>query len=322
MPPHKASAAGTIYTSVRQNAISHHRAKNVALKYNQIRCFSAMTNKKLLISAAVILVLAASVYLGLRRQPSVVEKNDAGGAAASDATPFQPSDDALAPRAPAKTVVFPGLMDDDSDEEINRLRDFMDANDTAAIIEQASFLASCNDTHRRAEAIEALLWVSTPKAGMALLPLLHDSDEAIADGAFYALQHVLSTVSVQINGDVETGELTIGVTHDDGTIGSAAEGDEDSDEIQDSVDVNAAYDLWLNALKATASDDDAEALLITLAGIDAKFSVPILVDLQESGDSRLAALATEYLDMVTNRSGVTNREQAAEWLMQQEQNTP
>ena len=286
-----------------------------------------MAHKKILISIALVLALAFSVYLGTRSNASPDERPDPakGGGTPANAPsvvlqPDSPEADANAPAR--KTYIFPGLMDDDSDEEVNRLREFMDANDTAAIIEQAAFLASCNDTHRRAEAIEALTWVATPKAGMALLPLLNDSDEVIADGAFNALQHVLSTVGVQINGDVESGELTIGVTMDDGSIVSAAEGSEDSEEIQDSLDVNAAYELWLNAVKSAGSDEDAEALLINLVGIDAKFSVPVLVDLQESGDSRLAALATEYLDMATNRSGVTNREEAAEWLMQQEQVTP
>ena len=284
-----------------------------------------MNSKKVLIPIALILVLAASVYLGTRSNalPEETTGDHAGGAApaAPAVRSFHDGPEAADSAAARKTVIFPGLMDDDSDEEVNRLRDFMDANDTAAIIEQASFLASCNDTHRRAEAIEALTWVATPKAGMALLPLLNDSDEAIADGAFNALQHVLATVGVQINGDVESGELTIGITMDDGSLVSAAEGEEDSDD-SDSLDVNAAYELWLNAIKAAGSDDDMEALLINLVGIDAKFSVPLLVDLQETDDSRLAALATEYLDMATNRSGVTNREEAAEWLMQQEQEKP
>ena len=273
-----------------------------------------MIHKKATILVALLLVLAASVYLGMRRNALPQTTPPSEGAPPADTRTDQLPVKGTKSTPTRNPVIIRGLIDDDDDEEINRLREFLDSNDNNAIVEQAAFLASCDDSRRREEAIEALTWVATPKAGMALLPLLNDQDEEIAENAFGAMQHVLATIAVQINGDAETGELTIGITRDDGQI--------EFDTDDDALDVNEAYALWLNAIRMSPSEDDAETLLISLAGIDAKFSVPLLTDLQEDGNPHLSKLATEYLDMTTNRTGVTNREQAAEWLMQQEQNTP
>lgn len=187
-----------------------------------------------------------------------------------------------------------------TDEELQRLQEFLDANDNVAIVEQAAFLIDSEDALRREEAIDALTWVSTPQAGRVLLPSLRHPDPATAEQALSSLTHILNTLGTQIVEDPESGEL---LASDEG--GLSVEG------------LEQTFDLWVDAGKSVGSVDDLETLLIPLSGMDVKFAVPVLVELTEGLSGPMREKAAEYLDMATNSSGVTNREEAALWLQQQ-----
>ena len=189
-----------------------------------------------------------------------------------------------------------------SDPEIERLQEFLDDNDNESILAQAAFLAESEDEQRRIEAIDALIWVSTPQAARTLLPLLNDSNPEIAAQALNGLGHILNTISLHINEDAETGELV--VSEDEGSLMT--------DEM-----LQETYDLWLAACKAAQSADDLDTLLISLSGLDVKFCVPLLVDVLESTTGEKHNVVLEHLDIATNRDGVTNREEAALWLMKE-----
>ena len=190
------------------------------------------------------------------------------------------------------------------DEEIERLQEYLDANDNDAIVEQASFLAESEDPRRREEAIDALMWVSTPKAGMALLPLLRDQDEETYQAALSAMAHILNTIGTQIGDDSATGELVVGGSGDD-------KAGLDEDELQES------FELWVAACMALDNADDLEFLLISLTGLDVKFSVPVLVEVLEGTTGEMQEKAAWYLDVATNSDGVTNRDEAMLWLQEQ-----
>ena len=102
--------------------------------------------------------------------------------------------------------------------------------------------------------------------------------------------------------DAETGELAV----------SEEEGSLMTDEL-----LQETYDLWLAACKAAKNADDLDTLLISLSGLDVKFCVPLLVDVLESTTGEMHNVALEHLDIATNRDGVTNREEAALWLMKE-----
>lgn len=192
--------------------------------------------------------------------------------------------------------------DEPKDPEIERLQEFLDENDNESILAQASFLAESEDEQRRIEAIDALIWVATPQAARTLLPLLGDSNPEIAEQALNGLRHILNTISLHINEDAATGELAV----------SEEEGSLMTDEL-----LQESYDLWLAACKATQSADDLDTLLISLSGLDVKFCVPLLVDILENATGEKRDVVLEHLDIATNRDGVTNREEAALWLMKE-----
>lgn len=195
------------------------------------------------------------------------------------------------------------------DEEIERLQEFLDANDNEAIVEQARFLAESEDPRRREEAIDALVWVSTPQAGMALLPLLRDQDEETSQAALSAMSHILSTIGTRIYDDSETGELV--------SVGGGGDDDDDDDTGLSDEDLQENYDLWVAACVATNDADDLEMLLIQLTGLDVKFSVPVLLDVMDKTTDEKHEKAVWYLDVATNSDGVTNREEAMLWLQEQ-----
>ena len=197
---------------------------------------------------------------------------------------------------------FAQANDEPKDPEIERLQEFLDDNDNESILAQAAFLAESEDEQRRIEAIDALVWVSTPQAARTLLPLLDDNNPEIAVQALHGLGHILNTISLHVNEDAETGELAV----------SEEEGSLMTDEL-----LQETYDLWLAACKAAKNADDLDTLLISLSGLDVKFCVPLLVDVLESTTGEMHNVALEHLDIATNRDGVTNREEAALWLMKE-----
>ncbi|MBR4517776.1 MAG: HEAT repeat domain-containing protein [Victivallales bacterium] len=187
------------------------------------------------------------------------------------------------------------------DEEVLRLQEFLDANDNESIVAQAEFLLDSEDSQRREEAIDALVWVSTPQAGMALVPALRNQDEETSKQAVSAMSHILSTLATQVVADSQTGEL---VASDEDGLSTEALGE--------------AFDLWVAACQAVDNADDLEHLLIPLSGMEDNFSVPVLVELVETLTGEKREKAAEYLDMTTNRDGVTNREEAMLWLQAQQ----
>ena len=198
-----------------------------------------------------------------------------------------------------KSTVVPESLS--VDEELLRLQEFLDANDNESIVAQAEFLLDSEDPQRREEAIDALVWVSTPQAGMALVPALRNQDEETSKQAVSAMSHILTTLATQVVADSKTGEL---VASDEDGLSTEALGE--------------AFDLWVAACQAVDNADDLEHLLIPLSGMDDNFSVPVLVELVETLSGEKREKAAEYLDMTTNRDGVTNREEAMIWLQEQQ----
>ena len=187
------------------------------------------------------------------------------------------------------------------DEELLRLQEFLDANDNEAILEQAQFLLESEEPQRRSEAIDALVWVSTPQAGMVMVPALRNQDEETSKQAVAAMSHILTTLATQVVEDSQTGELV--ASDEDGL---STEGLEE------------AFDLWVAACQAVDNADDLEHLLIPLSGMDDSFSVPVLVELVETLSGEMREKAAHYLDITTNSDGVTNREGAMLWLQEQQ----
>ena len=255
--------------------------------------------------AAGLLVVA---YLGSRRS---LGPEPAGGNAPTVQSPdlSEASSGASAPNSGQSGL--PGVERSEftftgPDEEIQRLTEFLDDNDVPAALEQAKFLAESEDVRRRDEAVDAMLWVGSPAAGQVILPLLNDADPEVAERAQHALSHILATLATQIYEHPESGDLMMDAdSEEDGASGG--------DTLQ------ATFDLWVATCKATADEGALEELLIQLTGMDAKFAVPVLVDVIEAADGTKRTMALEYLDMATHGDGVTNREEAALWLLKQYQ---
>ncbi|MBP5638647.1 MAG: HEAT repeat domain-containing protein [Victivallales bacterium] len=263
-----------------------------------------MKLKVFLLISAIVIVLLVAFFTGVHHRH--VEQEEPFGV-------HEPIGETIAPIGtpePTSPSVVVDAVENDAggellaskDAEVQRLQDFLDENDADGILEQAAFLAESDDTNRREAAIDALIWLSSPKAGKVLIPLLKDSDPDISQQAFNGMLHVLNTLAVQISEDVENGELLVG----DG-----------ADEIMSEENLRETYDLWVAACLAVDDVDALENLLIGLSGVDVKLAVPALVDIVEGSQGALREKAAEYLDITTNRDGVTNREEAALWLMEQ-----
>ena len=255
--------------------------------------------------AAGLLVVA---YLGSRRSrvtepvggtAPTVQSPDLSEASPGASSPISEQNGLSGEERPELTFSGP-------DEEIQRLAEFLDDNDVPAALEQAKFLAESEDVRRRDEAVDAMLWVGSPAAGQVILPLLNDAEPEVAERAQHALSHILATLATQIYEHPESGDLMMDADSEEG----GASGDDT---------LQATFDLWVATCKATTDESALEELLIQLTSMDSKFAVPVLVDVIESADGAKRKMVLEYLDMATHGDGVTNREEAAVWLLKQYQ---
>lgn len=180
------------------------------------------------------------------------------------------------------------------DYEIERLQEFLDSNDNEKILEQAEFLAKSDSVERRQASLSALSWVASPKAGEITAGLLQDPDPDVANDAHDTMEHILSSIAIDIDED-ENGEL-----------------------VSAEFDLNEAMHTWHSAIWQASNDDNREQYLGSLSCTDVKFCIPVFLDMAESEDENLRNLGLEYLDKCTNSEGVTNREEARLWLLKRE----
>ena len=159
------------------------------------------------------------------------------------------------------------------------LQDLMDDADRhqEAKAKAMSMAASGSDLQQLA-AVNALRWIGGLDAKKTLVKLMADAGEEVSDEALRVLSHLLAQDLVA----------------------------EHPDPFDPTV--------WKEAILNVGNNAERESLLVLLGAHPARDSVPVLLDLQESKDSDLAQLATEYLEANTGGTEIQNRQQGEEWL--------
>jgi HEAT repeat protein len=261
-------------------------------------------NKIIFLSVLVCCLLGVALILGLLRnfasneslpESAVSEngtpENPAGGSVAID-TAFVPvlDEDSVEGYNPSGRV---WSEEEAQDSELSRLQDILDTNVNEDILAQAEFLVNSDSAVRRHGVIPALQWVGTPAAMRLLIPLLNDSDPDVAHEAQLALEGIMDSMMNQVT------------TDDEGNL-----------EVQDEEEVtlDELYDVYRDAIMATEDEDACDVLMLKLSTMEVQFSLPVLVEILETGADWQKALALEYMDSVTHGDGVTNREEAVTWL--------
>lgn len=158
--------------------------------------------------------------------------------------------------------------------EVTRLQTLLDENDAPAILAQARRLIRSTETPLRSAAVNALRWIATRDAARELAGLTGDADADVADEAGDALMAVL-------------------------------------DEVDDEA---LSASLLEQAIRSAAAPETADALCLRLSGLDEAQSIPVLVNLLESGNERNVALGKEYLEFVTGGEEISSRAEAEAWL--------
>ncbi len=262
-------------------------------------------NKILFLSVLVCCLLGVALYLGILRNLASNERQEE---TTSSVKPNQ--EETPAGGSVAMDTAFVPVMDTDSaggyipsgrvwseeeakDSELSRLQDILDTNVNEDILAQAEFLVDSDSPVRRHGVIPALQWVGTPAAMRLLIPLMNDSDPDVAHEARLALEGILDSMVNQVTTDDE-GNIEV-QDEDEGTL----------DEI---------YDVYRDAILATEDEDACDVLMLKLSTMEVQFSLPVLVEILETGADWQKALALEYMDSVTHGDGVTNREEAISWL--------
>lgn len=261
-------------------------------------------NKIIFFSVLVCCLLGIALVLGLLRNFASNEKslesavsengtpeNPAGGSVAMD-TAFVPvlDEDSVGGYIPSGRV---WSEEEAQDSELSRLQDILDTNVNEDILAQAEFLVNSDSAVRRHGVIPALQWVGTPAAMRLLIPLLNDSDPDVAHEAQLALEGIMDSMMNQVT------------TDDEGNL-----------EVQDEEEVtlDELYDVYRDAIMATEDEDACDVFMLKLSTMEVQFSLPVLVEILETGADWQKALALEYMDSVTHGDGVTNREEAVTWL--------
>lgn len=263
-------------------------------------------NKIVFFSVLVCCLLCVALFLGLLRNFRTSRGPQAGTAAATQAIQRERSaDGSVAMDTAFVPVLGMGFAGEDipsgrvwseeeaKDSELSRLQDILDTNVDEDILAQAEFLVYSDSAVRRHGVIPALQWVGNPAAMRLLIPLLNDSDPDVAREARLALEGIMDAMVNQVTSDDE-GNLEV-QDEEDGTL----------DEI---------YDVYRDAILATEDESDCDMLMLKLSTMEVQFSLPVLVEILETGADWQKALALEYMDSVTHGDGVTNREEAIAWL--------
>ncbi len=262
-------------------------------------------NKIIFLSVLVCCLLCVALVLGLLRnlasqeQPSgsvvsatvSTENASLGGSAAMDTALVPVLDmDSAGGYTPSVRV---WSEEESQDSELSRLQEILDTNVNEDILAQAEFLVNSDNAVRRHGVIPALQWVGTPAAMRLLIPLLNDSNSDVAREAQLALEGIMDSMINQLT------------TDDEGNL-----------EVQDEEDVtlDELYDVYRDAIMATEDEDSCDMLLLKLSTMEVQFSLPVMVEILETGADWQKALALEYMDSVTHGDGVTNREEAVVWL--------
>ncbi len=263
-------------------------------------------NKIVFFSVLVCCLLCVAFFLGLLRNfrtsktshaenvvaaKDIQEGKPAGGSVAMD-TAFVPVLD----MGSAGEDVPSGRVwseEESQDSELSRLQDILDTNVNEDILAQAEFLVYSDSAVRRHGVIPALQWVGTPAAMRLLIPLLNDSDPDVAREARLAMEGIMDSMVNQVTSDDE-GNLEL-LDEEDGTL-------------------DETYDVYRDAILATEDEGDCDMLMLKLSTMEVQFSLPVLVEILETGADWQKALALEYMDSVTHGDGVTNREEAIAWL--------
>ncbi len=262
-------------------------------------------NKIIFLSVLVCCLLCVALVLGLLRNLASEERSSGSVVSATVST----ENASLGGSAAMDTALVP-VLDMDSaggytpsvrvwseeesqDSELSRLQEILDTNVNEDILAQAEFLVNSDNAVRRHGVIPALQWVGTPAAMRLLIPLLNDSNSDVAHEAQLALEGIMDSMINQLT------------TDDEGNL-----------EVQDEEDVtlDELYDVYRDAIMATEDEDSCDMLLLKLSTMEVQFSLPVMVEILETGADWQKALALEYMDSVTHGDGVTNREEAVVWL--------
>lgn len=187
----------------------------------------------------------------------------------------------------------PPVVQDERSEESRVLQDYLDSNDDEQILHQAEYMLKNSTVPKeRLQAVEALRWVGDRKSVARVLgSYLADEDSSISHAALDVYSSILDSFGNSLEYDEETHELTM-----------------------DDIDVEAYTELWKTAIWNSGSVYDRDKLLIKLSSLTELFSIPIVLDMQESEMPPLQESGSEYLGFITYGCGVTNRAEAEAWL--------
>ena len=176
--------------------------------------------------------------------------------------------------------------------ELAILQAHLDENDEEQILAQAEYLMKTSTVPAvRVRAIEALRWVDRSRAAAVLTPVLSDGDTEVARAALDVYSSILEGFGETLEYDEGMNELTLA-----------------------DIDVEEYTELWKTAIWNAGSVYDRDKLLIKLSSLTELFSIPIVLDMQESEMPELQSSGTEYLDFITYGTGVSNRAEAQDWL--------
>jgi len=235
-----------------------------------------MSKKTCLVAALLTVTLLLLAFL-LTRSPRQKAATAATAATATSA--------AADPAPPVKTTPAARLLPTPpagTPEEQAVLADLQDLMDDADRHQEAkakamTMAASGSDLQQLA-AVNALRWIGGLDAKKTLVKLMVDAGEEVSEEALRALSHLFAQDLVA--------------------------------ERPDPFDPT----VWREAILNAGNSAEREALLVLLGAHPARDSVPVLLDLQESKDSDLTQLATEYLEANTGGTEILNRQQGEEWL--------
>jgi|GEM_PF-4442586 HEAT repeat protein len=210
--------------------------------------------------------------------------------------------------------------------DLDELQDLLDDGDRQQeSLEKALSMTRASSQDQQLAAVHALRWLGGREAIKALIQLRKNSLPLVAEQAGDALAHLLAE-SMYSGGLRPAGAAS--------TVSGGKQGNEiqpaDKEASEDLFDVDDLEDepsfsdifadqkfdakLWEEAISEAPTPEDRDELLILLSTFPSSDTVPVLLNMLESGNEELHAAALEYLEFVTFGAKISNRQEAEDWL--------
>ncbi|NMA42916.1 MAG: hypothetical protein GX946_05995 [Oligosphaeraceae bacterium] len=279
--------------------------------------------RKIIIAFFALLLLSLAFYLtrlGASKNDKPHSQTEAHASAGGGTENAAVSGEQSSPDLAAKTA----LAKKNEQAELDELQDLLDDDDKQQeSLAKALSLSRSHVVAQQLAAIDALRWLGGKESVRALIQLRKNATPIVAEAAGMALTHLLAeslhsgglrSIKTEAGASSPDQGKNVDKTAQAEELADDAEMEEEPSGLNIFADVEFDAKLWEEAIIEAPTPAERDELLILLSAHPNTDTVPILLNMLESGNEELHAAALEYLEFVTFGVPISNRQEGEDWL--------